>query len=313
MTKSPRILRWLVAHTPVDLFLRTAQAFGQEIERATDGELQVQVISKEDYWQEFHNQHGREPSMRDLFSDLEAGKFEIFQTEVRQYSCINNHFMALDLPFLFRDHEHAARVLDGKIGRALCDSLSMKSKIRGLAFTYSGGYRVIGSKEPVNTVDGLANKTLITSRNPAAYRMVERIGAVPVQVEYSWNHVADVNDHDAIETTYLRFGEYEGKHILKTEHSLFLTTISINLDLWNSLDSRLQDLMQEVATKTAQLERKWSVEDAEKFEQEAALKGISIIEISKEDLDRLHTMSKDVYEEAQGWFTPGFLKAIQTQ
>ena len=53
-----------------------------------------------------------------------------------------NRLWALDLPFLFRSHQHAAAVLDGPIGSELLAGL-VPSGLRGLSFTPIGGYRII--------------------------------------------------------------------------------------------------------------------------------------------------------------------------
>ena len=49
----------------------------------------------------------------------------------------------LDLPMIFDSHEHAARVLDGRVGERLKEELHKDSdgRLRALGFTYSGGVR----------------------------------------------------------------------------------------------------------------------------------------------------------------------------
>ena len=65
----------------------------------------------------------------------------------------NKDLFVLDMPFLFRSHEHAAQVLEGQIGQSLMAGLAKSSNIQGLAFTYSGGYRMIAATKALKTVD----------------------------------------------------------------------------------------------------------------------------------------------------------------
>lgn len=309
-----RTIRWVVAHEPVDLFLRTAEAFAKEIEETSKGRIKIEILTADDYYNMYHQGTKPELPIQELFNSLSDGKFEMFQTTVGWYGMINNHFLALDLPFLFRDHDHASRVLEGPIGRALCDSLQMRSNVKGLAFTYSGGYRVIGTKEPITSLKDLKGKRVKVGTNPLCYITMEKLGAIPktsapvvggnVDLDF-----VDGETIDAAETTYLRF---RGDHVLKTGHSLFLTTISINKDFWNSLDAETQDLMSKAAVAAAKIERQWSIDDAVKYETEADLNGITIVDISEEEQQQLKALTESVYEETESWFTPGFVNAIRT-
>lgn len=311
----PRTIRWVVAHEPVHLFLRTAEAFAAEIEKTSKGLLKIEILTSDDYANKYHQ--GQRPTgtrIKTLFDELSAGQFEMFQTTVSWYGMINNHFLALDLPFLFRDHDHAERVLEGPIGRALCDSLALRSNVKGLAFTYSGGYRVIGTKEAIKSIADLRGKRIKVNPNPLCYLTMQKLGAVPISVEPGLGANADLDiidgvNHDAAETTYLRF---RGEHLLKTGHSLFLTTIAINKDFWDSLGPELQGLMSEAAVAAAKIERQWSIEDGVKFETEADLNGVTIVDISPEEQEQFRAITESVYKETEGWFQPGFINAIKS-
>ena len=66
--------------------------------------------------------------------------------------------LALDMPFIFEDHEHATRVLEGEVGEFLLDKITEKSNVRGMAFTYSGGFRNVLSNKKVNSLKGLTDE-----------------------------------------------------------------------------------------------------------------------------------------------------------
>jgi len=113
---------------------------------------------------------------------------------------------------------------------------------------------------------------------------------------------------DAVETTYLRFN---GKHILKTNHSMFMTTILISNKFWNTLSADEQSIFQKAALEAARRERQWSVEDADKFEKEASEKGITIVDISEEDRELLKHKSQMTYVKCKYYFSDGLVSRIR--
>jgi TRAP-type transport system periplasmic protein len=306
----PRIIKWVIAHEPVHLFLRTAHAFASELERATQGRLQIEILTVEDYAQKYNSGMAFE-NVDSVFEAMSNGDIDISQTSVSHFGRINNNFMALDLPFLFRDHDHATRVFEGHIGKALCESLAHRSGIRGLAFTYSGGWRVIGSNDPITSLQELQGKRVRVSGNPVSYVTMNAIGADPkphALVGYGYDKI-ESGDLDATESTYLRF---KGKHILKTGHSLFLTTIAVSKKFWDSLDAETQEFMKQAATQAAKIERQWSIEDCEKFERECVENGVTIHELTEQEIQELRTLTQSVYDETQDWFHQNLLPQIRS-
>jgi TRAP-type C4-dicarboxylate transport system substrate-binding protein len=189
--------------------------------------------------------------------------------------------------------------------------LGQKSGVTGLAFTYSGGYRVIGSNEPIATVEDLEGLRIVVQDPITLGTTIESMGGKSVAIAPNlWNKYDALgnNEADAIETTYLRF---EGKHILKTNHSMFMTTIVVSNEFWNTLTDQQQQAFRESAAIAARRERQWSIEDAEKYEQAAASNGISIVEISEEDREELKKKSQLTYFKTKGYFSPGLVSNIR--
>jgi TRAP-type C4-dicarboxylate transport system substrate-binding protein len=97
----------------------------------------------------------------------------------------------------------------------------------------------------------------------------------------------------AIETTYLRF---EGKNVLKTNHSMFLTNIIVSNSFFDSLNEEQQNAFRIAAKKVAKLERQWSLDDAEQYEAEAESKGIKISEVSESEIAQMKEAAVEQYK-----------------
>jgi TRAP-type C4-dicarboxylate transport system substrate-binding protein len=317
----PRKIRWLIAHQPQELFVRTAKAFSEELNKHCAGELEVEILTYPEYKEKYRAipnletldqpDVNLEQAIKSFWQALFDSEIEMSQIQVGQVGELYSDFHALDLPFVFDNHDHVSETLEGPIGQELCYNLGQKSGVTGLAFTYSGGYRVIGSDEPILTLEELQNKRIVVQNPLTLGTTIESMGgkAVPVPPNL-WNKydLVGKGEADAVETTYLRFN---GKHVLKTNHSMFMTTIVVSNKFWNSLTEQQQKAFQQSAIAASRKEREWSIQDSEQFEQNAKANGVTITDISEEDTQKLKHKSQITYVKTKYWFTPDLVKRIR--
>ena len=314
--KQKHKVKWLLFHSPVELFLRTANAFSDEIKQLTDGRIDIEVYTIEQYAKEFNS---------DVYDDpLVLLKDNIIQmSQVQTYwlgACDAIDFFAFDLPFLFKDHDHASRVLEGDIGNKLLDDLVNKTGMRGLAFTYSGGYRVIASTKEIKTAEDLQGLSMAVKTSPVLSDMAKAFGTEPTAIiDAGLLERKQVrSDFDTIQTTLPRYALQVNSdthpYVTNTRHNMFLTTIVINEEFWNSLSIEDQLLMRKAAFNSARLERQWSVDDATKIETDKTEQeklGIkSMIEMSEEEIVKLKESSKTVLDKYRNVFTKNLIDDI---
>jgi len=325
-----KTLRWVIAHHPVELFKRTAELFKQELEKECPNQFDVEIHTLHTFGKKYNkpefslvqpdikglevgkgkfvscvdNKEYEETKIKSwnempkkwnsFFNSLKEGEFEISQTVVNIVGAfLNRDYNAIDLPFLFRNHDHVTEVLDGPIGNEMGENLA-KTGVRGLAFTYSGGYRVIGAKKGITSLSDLSEMKLFTQTSHSN-ALFDNVGAKTIKkVDASPADVADLSEGDsgAVETTYLRF---VGKNVLKTQHSMFTTTILTGEKFFNSLTLEQQEAFKRITKVVAKQERKWSLEDAAAYEDNAKANGVTINEINKSDLAKLQESAKKVY------------------
>jgi hypothetical protein len=331
-----RKVRWVIAHFPLELFIRAAKAFEQELEKLVPGQFDLEIHTPASYYEKYSHLFTEEemkdlrtttPSIKGLensrkisgnksvnadlvtetktfkditarwtrhFEALKAGKFEMTQTQVNIVgSHLHEPLHAIDLPFLFRDHDHVSRTLDGEVGDTLFEEMADSTGVRGLGYTYSGGYRIVGSTEEIRSLDELNDKKFITFTMPSnklfGFAGVEHIS----RHQATASDIGDISEAGgAIETTYLRF---EGKNVLKTNHSIFMTTILTSNGFFDTLTLEQQEAFKIAAKNVAKIERAWSIEDAKKYEDEAKERGVTIVDISEDDKLRLRKAAVSLY------------------
>jgi TRAP-type C4-dicarboxylate transport system substrate-binding protein len=316
LTMSKKHVKWVLAHEPIELFIRAAKVFAAEVNARAPEQLEIEVMTMSEYSQKYNG--GVLVTKHELVDLLDSGKIEMSQTYTITLGKINKDFFALDLPFLFKDHDHASRVFEGDVGAGLLDSLQETKKIKGLAFTYSGGFRIIPGNEPVARIEDLRGIKVRTSHSPVAIETFKTLGAdvVPMELEELSENLGSANVAVG-ESTYPRVyalgHDKVSKVINHTEHSLFLTSILIGTDFWNTLDADLQAVVAESAKVAARYERVISIDDVAKTQARAEADGIEVIKMSKEEQARFAAETKVVYDKFENYFTAGLVKSIQSK
>jgi TRAP-type C4-dicarboxylate transport system substrate-binding protein len=313
---SKKHVKWVLAHEPIELFIRAAKVFAAEVNARAPEQLEIEVMTMSEYSQKYNG--GVLVTKHELVDLLDSGKIEMSQTYTITLGKINKDFFALDLPFLFKDHDHASRVFEGDVGAGLLDSLQETKKIKGLAFTYSGGFRIIPGNEPVARIEDLRGIKVRTSHSPVAIETFKTLGAdvVPMELEELSENLGSANVAIG-ESTYPRVyalgHDKVSKVINHTEHSLFLTSILIGTDFWNTLSADLQAVVAESAKVAARYERVISIDDVAKTQARAEADGIEVIKMSKEEQARFAAETKVVYDKFENYFTAGLVKSIQSK
>ena len=296
---------WLIAHEPQHLFVRTAKAFSEKLAELTNGDFEIEMVTDAEYREKYSPGSDQR---KDFFTHLQQNQVQMSQTQVHRFGQYDINYLVLDLPFLFRDHDHAAKVLEGEIGQSFGLRLAKISGMRGLAFTYSGGFRLFGSNKPIESVNELAGLRVRVNGNPVNRDFVDQLGAQALSMYTDgFDYLVD-GQLDAAETTYIRF---RGKHVLETNHNLFLTTIVVNDTFWSSLSETEQLAFNEAAVASARLERQWSIDDAAEFNKNCVANGVTVTKINEEQKAQLQDASLPVYKKWKQYFHPGLIESIQ--
>jgi len=302
----PRTVRWVLAHEPIELFVRAAKKFTEEVNARAAGHLDIEVLTLSEYSAKYNG--GKKVSKHDLLDLMDSGAIEMSQMYTtwlgERYS---KDMHVLDLPFLFRDHDHAARVLDGEIGRCLLGGLAESSNIKGLAFTYSGGFRMIPATTEINSMRDFDGLPVRSNRSPVAVDTFKALGAKPVVLELE--DITDAVSKGVIvggESTYPRFYALNQNEVCEiindTAHSLFLTSIIVSTRFWDALDPALQTTIAEAALNAARFERKESVDDIALVQQRCAEDGIKVVTLPAEEVAKFKQAVEPVYTKYRPMF-----------
>lgn len=286
-------IKWLLFHEPAELFIRTAEHFQEEINRLSENRFEIEILKLEDYNDKYNGGKHCDP-----LAELKAGRVHMSQLYTNALAMTDAHdFFVLGLPFLFRDHDHCARVLEGEIGQELMGHLHDKLQLKGLSFTYSGGYKCMAADKAITSVDQLKGLTANHKPSPAFTEMFKALG------------MESSDDANVTQTTLPRYHVEttpSQKYVIDTGHSMYLTTIMMNDGMWEGLSVADQINFMEAAKICARAERAKSVADAEHIKVDAdaqAERGIeSVTKLPAAEQDKLRAALEPVTEKMAKWF-----------
>jgi TRAP-type C4-dicarboxylate transport system substrate-binding protein len=311
-------IRWVIAHEPLNLFLRAAEDFERRVnEQQNEHKIEVEIMTLSEYSQRYND--GVVVTKHDLLDLMESGKIEMSQMYTTWLAeKYEQDFLVFDLPFLFKDHDHATRVLEGNIGETLLAKLTHKSNVRGLSFTYSGGFRQMISNKRVSTLEELAGTPVRSNRNPVAQATISALGMKPVVAEVEdLRQVVVDGQAEGGETNYprvypLRQNEVT-KTVIDTGHSLFLTSMIIGDRFWDGLSPAVQDVIKQAAVLAGREERAETIRDGALAEQRlVAEEGANIVKWTQEQREAAKIALSSVYDQFSDTFTPGLVDSVHT-
>ena len=96
-----KTIRWVLAHEPIELFLRAAKRFKATMEKTAPGRLNYEILTLSEYADKYKN--GAKITKHDLLQLMEDGDIEMSQMYTSTLGRKHHRDMwALDMPFLFR-------------------------------------------------------------------------------------------------------------------------------------------------------------------------------------------------------------------
>jgi TRAP-type C4-dicarboxylate transport system substrate-binding protein len=310
------VINWVLAHEPYHVFIKAADNFAREIEAETNGRYKINVINL-DQWNELADQNltNLTTDREKIINLVDNGSIDMATVYASTLGTIDKDMYALTMPFLFNDHETAQKTIDGHVGQHMLAKVAERSNIRGLVFTYSGGFRIVPSKQAIETLEDFYRMNIGCGKNPVAIDTFKAVGAnpVPMFIEDLRDGLAN-NIVEGGETTYTRFfvlGHNEQtRYINDNEHSLFLTSLIINKQLWQSMGEEVQEIFAAAALRAAKIEREDSLADNLIVQKQAALEGIPTVTMTAKERARFESATKDLYSKYQTYFSPGLLDSL---
>lgn len=224
-----------------------AEAFAQEVERESQGRLRVQVFHSGCLGDECH-----------ILYKLRHGQMEMGVVTAGSFDKMSPQVRAVEFPFLFKNYAQVDKVLQGKAGRLLLDSLEEQG-LKGLAFGENGFRQLTNNRWPVKEpadVKGLIVRVMESKLQTALWH---QLGAVPVPSPWPITNLLASGRVDGQENPLGVIWNYRldkvQKYLSLTRHVYSSHICAANLAWFHGLSPSDQKLVSRAMVKAAAAQR----------------------------------------------------------
>lgn len=236
-----------------------AEYFAQLVEERTRGRIRIRLYC-----------NGELGNENQVLEQVRFGGIDMARVSVGTFAEPYPKMEVLLLPFLYDDAAHMWRVLDGPIGDEFLIS-ARQTGVIGLSW-FDAGARSFYTREPIGGLEDLRGLTIRVQESAFMSRMVELLGAKPVQIPYNDVYSAlRTGKIDGAENnwpSYAFTGHYQAaRYCLQDEHSRLpemqiMSTVA--LDKIAAIDPDYVAIIRQCAQECALYERElWQAQEAE--------------------------------------------------
>ena len=279
-----------------------AQAFADDLKKRSNGRLEIRL-----------HPGGALGGEREMLEGMQIGTVDIAMPATAVVGNFVPEVQILDIPFLFRDIDHAYRVLEGPIGQEMLAKFPERGLI-GLALGGNGFRQLTNSKKPVTTPDDLRGLKLRTMENQTHLMVWRQLGALPTPMALPevftalQQGVVDGQENPIGAIINNKFGQVQ-KHLTITNHAFTSIAVTMSPAAFNPLSAEDKQLFIDGA-RLAMRVTKDQVAIVEKTGVET-LRGMGLSVVEKVDAARFQDQLKPTYTELSKKFGEAAIARIR--
>lgn len=269
-----------------------AEYFAQLVEQRTQGKIRIRLYC-----------NGELGSENQVLEQVQFGGIDLARVSAITFAEPYPRIGVLLFPFLYDDAAHMWRVLDGPIGEEFLIG-ARQAGVIGLSW-FDAGARSFYTRQPIGGLEDLKGLTIRVQESAFMSRLVELLGAEPVQIPYNDVYSAlQTGKIDGAENnwpSYAFTGHYQAaRYFLLDEHSRLpeiqiMSTVA--MDKIAAIDEDYVAIVQQCARECALYERElWKAQEAES-EQLVRAYGCVVTQLTAAQLEQFRQAVLPMYLE----------------
>lgn len=204
---------------------------------------------------------GSEPQ---CLEQVQSGQLDLTKSSTSPMESFWPEVGVFTIPYVFRDHEHFWRVMDGSIGRRF---LETAPNMRGLCYYDAGARNLYTVKRPVLSPDDLRGLKIRVQQSRTAMNMIRAFGAAPTPI--SWGELYTALAQGTVDGAENNLPSFESgrhsevcKHYTLNEHSYVPDMLLINRIRWEKMTPEQRQWLQQAADESSRYQRElWKEEE----------------------------------------------------
>lgn len=257
-----------------NIWHKAALHFAEEVEKGTEGRVEVQVFPNESLGKEI-----------DVINGMQLGTADMTITGESLQNWAPQAAL-LALPYAYRSLEHMDEVASGEIGDRIEAEIIDKAGIRPLTY-FARGPRNLSANQEITSPDQLNGFKLRVPNVPLFVSTWQALGANPTPMAFSEVFTSLQNGTiDGQENPLALFqsgGFYEVQDTVNlTEHVRSWIYLTISENAWNKLSPEDQAAVQAAADSTQKFERELFLADEQELVEQLEAEGVTFVEVDQQ-------------------------------
>lgn len=263
--------------------------YAAAVEEATDNRVKFEIFG-----------NGEMGGEADVAEQIQMGSVDMSIITTGVLGDFYEDLSVLDLPFLFRDVEHAYKVLDSDFGQELLDGMQ-DIGFKSIAFWENGVRHISNNERPVYTPEDMKGLKMRTVENNIFIDTYKSFGAEPVPMAFP--EVYSSLQQGVIDGNDQPYTILSGKKIFEvqeylTELGLYYAsaTLVMNNDFYDSLPADIQEIIIDLGKEYA-IKQRQIAQDTDLELKEELMNELEIVELEEVDMDAFIDAVQPLYDE----------------
>ncbi|MCI8658648.1 MAG: TRAP transporter substrate-binding protein [Lachnospiraceae bacterium] len=302
------ILRYAEVNAEKDERAQASLQFADLIKERTNGRIEIQVFPG-----------AQLGDNKQVFQNLQLGAIDMTNSVPAQYKTMGldiPYVKVLGIPFLFRDEDHAVKVMHGEFGEQLKSDVTAKSGKVVILDYFVAGARSFFANKPINTIEDFKGLKIRVQQDEVYMDMVKAFGGSPTPMAtselYSALQTGVVDGAENPVKGYYNNKYYEvSPYYAYSRHMIEPTAITISELTWNRLSEEEKEIFRSTAAEvTAEFQKTIREKEAVQIEELKAA-GVEMIELK--DYDKWVEAAKPLEEKYGAGFEDIIKKIRDTE
>lgn len=222
--------------------------FAELVKQKTNGKIIIEVYAGGVLGQE-----------RDMIEAMQLNTLDLGLVSTAPLGGFLPAMMLMDLPYLFRDREHAFAVADGEVGKELFKRLE-KQRITGLCFMENGFRSITSNGKVIQKPEDLQGVKIRVMENEVHTTAFQKLGAIPVPMAsgevFTGLQQGTINAAENSINGIHSNRYYEvAKELSLTQHFYGAVVLIMSKKLFDSLAPEQQKIFREAAKEACDFQR----------------------------------------------------------
>lgn len=197
---------------------------------------------------------------REMIESVQLGTQDLVNTSTGPLGNFVAETRVVDIPFLFRDYDHARKVMDGAIGQDLLKKMQAKN-LMGLAWTENGFRHMTNNKRAIVQASDAAGLKVRTMENKVHMDGYRTFGLLPTPMAFPELFTAlqqgtvDGQENPIPVILSSKFSQVQ-KHLSLTGHVYSPAVLILSSAVWGKLSEADRKVFLAAAQKAAVAQRK---------------------------------------------------------